>query len=68
VATKFRWAVPARLTNDEDRLVAAFDAEIGEGERRAARHLACRVGCTACCIGPFDITAMDASHLARGLE
>jgi hypothetical protein len=39
---------------------------IGEGERRAARHLACRLGCTACSIGPLDITALDAARPARG--
>ncbi len=34
---------------------------------RAGRHLSCRLGCTECCVGPFDITALDAWRLRRGL-
>lgn len=61
------WEVPAHVAAADERLVESFDAAIGEGERRAKRHLACRLGCTACCIGPFDIGALDAARLARGL-
>lgn len=37
------------------------------GYRRAGAHAVCRRGCTACCVGPFDITALDAVRLARAL-
>jgi Fe-S-cluster containining protein len=30
--------------------------------------LACRPGCTECCIGPFNISALDADRLRRGLD
>lgn len=30
--------------------------------------LACKPGCTACCIGPFPITALDALRLRQGLR
>jgi Fe-S-cluster containining protein len=62
-----RWSVPGEIAAADEHLVLAYDEVIGEGERRAARHLACRVGCTACCIGPFDITVLDAARLTRGL-
>jgi Fe-S-cluster containining protein len=45
------------------RLVAAVDAA-----RRAGGRLACRIGCTECCVGPFPITVLDAVRLAAGLE
>lgn len=45
------WAVPAHVVAADEKLVEAFDAAIGEGERRAGTHLACRLGCTGCCIG-----------------
>jgi hypothetical protein len=61
------WAVPAHGVAADEKLVEAFDAAIGEGERRAGTHLACRLGCTGCCIGPFDITALDAFRLGRAL-
>jgi Fe-S-cluster containining protein len=61
------WEIPAHVAALDARLVEAFDRAIGEGERRARRHLACRLGCTACCIGPFDITALDAARLSQGL-
>jgi Fe-S-cluster containining protein len=68
VTPRARWAIPAGIVAADERLVETFDAVIGEGERRAARHLTCRLGCTACCIGPFDITALDAARLIRGIE
>jgi len=34
----------------------------------AGPHLACRPGCTECCIGPFSITELDAHRLRRGLR
>jgi Fe-S-cluster containining protein len=67
LSDKAWWEVPAHVATADERLVAAIDAAIGEGERRARRHLVCRLGCTPCCIGPFDITALDAARLARGL-
>lgn len=40
---------------------------MAEAASRAGAHLACRPGCTPCCIGPFAITALDAWRLRRGL-
>lgn len=50
------------------QLVQIVDATLAEAFRRAARWLACKPGCTDCCIGPFPITPMDAARLRRGLE
>ncbi len=63
----------ARRADDEsldaadDALTRAFDAQVGAAVRRAGRHVACRRGCTPCCVGVFDITALDARRLRRGL-
>lgn len=35
---------------------------------RAGTHMACRPGCTECCIGPFPINALDAERLRRGMK
>ncbi len=61
-------SLPPHLLETDKRLVETFHRAVAAGERRAGRHLACRIGCTACCIGPFDITAPDADRLQRGLE
>jgi len=60
------WSLPRRLEAADGELVRSFDASIRQGEARAAGHLACRVGCTGCCVGPFEITAVDAARLVRG--
>lgn len=52
----------------ERDLLRVLDDGWAEAARRAGPHLACRPGCTACCIGPFPITAADAARLARGLD
>jgi len=50
----------------DDALLEAVDRALADGARRARAHLACRPGCTECCIGPFPISRLDALRLARG--
>lgn len=47
-------------------LLESLEAALREAARRAGRWLACRPGCTECCIGPFPITELDAWRLRRG--
>lgn len=41
-------------------LLAQLDAWMDEGHRRHPGVIPCRAGCSACCHGPFDISAADA--------
>lgn len=50
------------------KLVQVVDAALTEAARRAGDWLACRVGCTQCCFGAFQINALDAARLAAGME
>lgn len=50
------------------RLLESLDRTLGEGAKRAGRHLACRPGCIECCLGPFPITMLDAWRLRRALR
>ena len=52
---------------DDRELLRVLDDDWREAARRAGAWLVCRPGCTACCIGPFPITRLDAERLARGL-
>ncbi|HWR50247.1 MAG TPA: YkgJ family cysteine cluster protein [Bryobacteraceae bacterium] len=49
-------------------LVRAVDAACGEAVRKGAASIACRPGCTECCIGAFPISQADAARLVRGLS
>jgi Fe-S-cluster containining protein len=40
---------------------------MAEAVRRGPHWIACRPGCTECCIGPFAITQLDAMRLREGL-
>src|SRR5690242_261004 len=40
--------------------IQIVDAATAEAARRSGPWLACRPGCTQCCIGPFPITQLDA--------
>ncbi len=55
--------LPAR----DAELVRIVDAALAEASRKAGDWLACRLGCTQCCIGPFAITPLDAARLQSGL-
>jgi hypothetical protein len=48
--------------------VRAVDAVMREASRRSSRFVRCRRGCTPCCIGRFDITALDAVRRVRALQ
>jgi Fe-S-cluster containining protein len=56
------------LERADERLLRVLDADLAEAARRAGDRLACRPGCSACCIGPFPITRLDVRRLRRGLE
>jgi len=49
-------------------LLRVLDERLGEAARRAGDRLACRPGCTSCCVGPFPITPLDAARLGDGLR
>jgi Fe-S-cluster containining protein len=48
-------------------LIQIVDAALAEAARKAGPWLACRLGCTECCMGPFPITLLDARRLRDGL-
>jgi Fe-S-cluster containining protein len=48
-------------------LVQIVDSALADATRRAGDWLACRPGCTQCCIGVFAITQLDAIRLRQGL-
>jgi len=48
-------------------LIQIVDAALAEATRKSADRLACRPGCTECCMGPFPISQLDAWRLREGL-
>ena len=56
-----------RLPPRDAELVQIVDSALAGASRKAGSWLACRVGCTQCCIGPFAITPLDAARLQAGL-
>lgn len=55
------------MKGDSD-LIQIVDSALAEAARRSGEWLACRLGCTPCCMGPFSITALDAARLNEGLH
>ncbi|MDQ2833656.1 MAG: YkgJ family cysteine cluster protein [Acidobacteriota bacterium] len=48
-------------------LVQIVDSAVADAYRRGGPHLACRPGCSQCCIGVFPIALEDAARLREGL-
>jgi hypothetical protein len=70
--TKFR-AMLGNMTKtwprSRDRnLIQIVDAALAEVTRKSGSRLACRPGCTQCCVGPFRINQLDAARLRQGLR
>jgi len=60
--------VAARFPTAKDqKLIQIVDAALADSTRRSGAWLACRIGCTQCCIGVFAINQLDAMRLRRGL-
>ena len=52
----------------DQKLVQIVDAALADTARRSGDWLACRPGCTQCCVGVFAIHQLDALRLRRGLR
>lgn len=60
--------VPQRFPGSSDqKLIQIVDAALADAARRSGTWLACRAGCTQCCIGVFPINQLDALRLKSGL-
>lgn len=51
----------------DQKLIQIVDSALADAARRSGKWLACRPGCTQCCIGVFTINQLDALRLQRGL-
>jgi Fe-S-cluster containining protein len=56
-----------RVHPPDAELIQIVDAALAEAVRKSGAFLACRPGCTACCIGPFPISQLDARRLQDGM-
>lgn len=54
-------------SSGDQKLIQIVDAALAETARKSGHWLACRPGCTQCCIGVFAINQLDAARLKRGL-
>jgi Fe-S-cluster containining protein len=50
----------------DGELIRIVDAALAEAARRSGAWLVCRPGCCDCCLGPFEITLLDAQRLRLG--
>lgn len=56
-----------RLPAGDKALIQIVDAALADATRRSGEWLACRPGCTQCCVGVFAISQLDAMRLQHGL-
>jgi Fe-S-cluster containining protein len=56
------------LRRADQQLVQIVEAALTETKQKSGEWLACRPGCTQCCIGPFPISQLDALRLRQGLN
>lgn len=54
-------------SSGDQKLIQIVGAALADAARRSGEWLACRPGCTQCCIGVFAINQLDALRLRRGL-
>jgi Fe-S-cluster containining protein len=59
--------MPCGNPSSDQALIQIVDAALADVARRSGNWLACRLGCTQCCIGVFPINQLDALRLRNGL-
>lgn len=64
MASRRRVGLPA----EHRKLVQIVDAALADAARRSGDWLACRPGCTQCCVGVFAINSLDALRLHAGMD
>ena len=52
---------------NDSTLIQIVDQSLADAARRSGPWLVCRPGCSQCCHGVFEITALDAQRLRAGL-
>jgi len=57
----------SELAAADAKLLAEYETSWRDGISRTGRRLNCRQGCIPCCMGPFEVTPLDAVRLAVGL-
>jgi Fe-S-cluster containining protein len=62
-----RHANSIRVPKADTELIQIVDAALAEAARKSGDWLACRPGCTQCCVGVFAINQLDAARLRRGM-
>ena len=61
-------SMPSRpLPVADQKLIQIIDKALAGAARKSGEWLACRPGCTQCCVGVFAINALDAVRLQAGL-
>lgn len=55
-----------RLEELDRKLLESYRQTWETGAAKAGPYLSCGLGCTQCCVGVFEITALDAWRLRRG--
>ena len=58
---------PYKEVVDDTKLIQIVDAALAEAASNAGAWLKCRPGCCECCLGAFEISALDADRLRHGL-
>jgi Fe-S-cluster containining protein len=57
-------SLPAR----DQELVQIVNAAFQDSAQRSGKWLACKPGCSQCCVGVFSINQLDAARLRQGLD
>lgn len=60
--------LPASLVGGNQKLVQIVDAALADSARRSGTWLACKPGCSQCCVGVFAINQLDAARLKGGFK
>src|SRR5882724_12450406 len=59
--------MPLQAPARDQQLIQIVSSALADAFQRSSRWLACRPGCSQCCVGVFAINQLDVIRLRKGL-
>src|SRR5436305_1961850 len=63
----YAYEMPLQAPARDQQLIQIVNAALADAFQKSAQWLACKPGCSQCCVGVFAINQLDAIRLRKGL-
>ena len=63
----YPYPVPLQAPSRDPQLIQIVNSALADASQKSSKWLACKPGCSQCCVGVFAINQLDTIRLRKGL-